>query len=160
MAIVVEAGIERGVQNLMDRVGAQTHAVLRLEEGVEQLLRSSSLLLEAQDFLLDTLVGDQLEITLHTSDGEEPCYTEVLFGRPGNLRGLQCYAYDGDPRVAARQNFDPISQIPLSVEVADRLNELLKHSEEASVVIPQALLDITTKLLDQRPAGFKIQANL
>lgn len=153
-----QAGYVRGtVDDLIHQLGGNTHAVLRLEEEARQIIQSSTLRDEAKDFLLDTILGDELEITLHTSEEGEPPYSEVLFGPPSSLRGLQCYTSTPNEGVlvSARQNFDPNTATPISPDSCRRLNHHFNQDKKATFNITRDILAIAAALLQKRPEGLK-----
>lgn len=157
-AIEQAGNIQDTVCGLIHELGGNTHAVLRLEGEARQIIQSSTLREEAKDFLLATILGDELEITLHASEEDEPPYSEVLFGPPSSLRGLQCYTstLNEGVLVSARQNFDPNTATPISPDSCRRLNHHFNQDNEATFNIIRDILAIAAALLQKRPEGLKV----
>ncbi|MEK7617329.1 MAG: hypothetical protein AAB414_04715 [Patescibacteria group bacterium] len=155
MAVLTESegqptpmSLQVGVRNLINRLGAGTHAVLRLDHGTTKIIQDSNLADAAKGFLVDVLAGEEPEITLYTSEENETPYSEILLGPPKGLRGIQCYAhYDLDPNISLRQSFDSQTLAPLNLEPTRRLNQYLNQNPLAPSEISRGLIAIAEELL-------------
>lgn len=153
-----QAGYVRSaVGGLISQVGGNTHIVFRLEDGARQVIQSDGLIPEARNFLLDTILRDELEITLHRSEDEENPYSEILLGQTDSLRGLQCYTvFNREVMVSPRQIFDVETFLPVHPDSCRALNNRLNQDGESAFAITRSLIEITTKLLETGPRGLKV----
>lgn len=139
--------LRNSVERLIFQMGGKTHADFQLRHGGRETIQSSCLMDAAKSFLLTTMDGDELGITLHMNEEGETPYTEIFFGRPGTLRGIQCHTDNGCVLISLRQNFDATTLMPLNPDVTTKLRNYLNQNHDAPFSITNALLRIAWELV-------------